>query len=101
MEESTSPTGHTLRPRNTSVVFGYWNALTWTRRWHGLAKASPPFGGRSRCERFSLTPPPNRTERHGNGAASILHQYPITHLIEMAGGSAAWDATGQPVVSQR
>jgi hydroxyacylglutathione hydrolase len=25
-------------------------------------------------------------------AASILHQYGITHLIEMAGGLAAWDA---------
>ena len=25
-------------------------------------------------------------------AASILHQYGITNLIEMAGGLAAWDA---------
>ena len=40
-------------PRNTSAVFGYWNALTWTRRWHGRAKASPPLGGKSRCERSS------------------------------------------------
>ena len=53
MAESSSPTGRTLRPRNTSAVFGYWNALTWTRRWHGRAKASSPPGGRSRCERSS------------------------------------------------
>ena len=32
-------------------------------------------------------------------AASILHQYGITHLIEMAGGLAAWEAAQLPVVS--
>jgi hydroxyacylglutathione hydrolase len=32
-------------------------------------------------------------------AASILHQYGITHLIEMAGGLAAWEAAKLPVVS--
>jgi len=31
-------------------------------------------------------------------AASILHQYGITHLIEMAGGLAAWDAAKLPVI---
>jgi rhodanese-related sulfurtransferase len=31
-------------------------------------------------------------------AASILHQYGITNLIEMAGGLAAWDAAQLPVV---
>src|SRR5271169_5617103 len=31
-------------------------------------------------------------------AASILHQYGITNLIEMAGGLAAWDAAKLPVV---
>jgi len=35
-------------------------AVAWAR------KASPPLGGRSRCERFSLTRPPKRTERYGN-----------------------------------
>ncbi len=34
-------------------------------------------------------------------AASILHQYGITHLIEMAGGLAAWEAAQLPVVSDR
>ena len=33
-------------------------------------------------------------------AASILHQYGITHLIEMAGGLAAWEAAKLPVVSR-
>ena len=32
-------------------------------------------------------------------AAGILHQYGITHLIEMAGGLAAWEAAKLPVVS--
>ena len=31
-------------------------------------------------------------------AASILHQYGITNLIEMAGGLAAWDAAKLPVI---
>jgi hydroxyacylglutathione hydrolase len=33
-------------------------------------------------------------------AASILHQYGITNLIEMAGGLAAWEAAKLPVVSE-
>ena len=33
-------------------------------------------------------------------AASILHQYGITNLIEMAGGMAAWEAAKLPVVSE-
>lgn len=33
-------------------------------------------------------------------AASILHQHGLTHLIEMAGGLAAWEAAQLPVVSQ-
>ncbi|HET6220375.1 MAG TPA: rhodanese-like domain-containing protein, partial [Acidobacteriaceae bacterium] len=33
-------------------------------------------------------------------AASILHQYGITNLIEMAGGLAAWDAAKLPVVEE-
>ena len=33
-------------------------------------------------------------------AASILHQYGITNVIEMAGGLAAWDAAKLPVVSE-
>jgi rhodanese-related sulfurtransferase/glyoxylase-like metal-dependent hydrolase (beta-lactamase superfamily II) len=33
-------------------------------------------------------------------AASILHQYGITNLIEIAGGLAAWDAATLPVASE-
>lgn len=33
-------------------------------------------------------------------AAGILHQHGLTHLIEMAGGLAAWEAAKLPVVSQ-
>jgi hydroxyacylglutathione hydrolase len=33
-------------------------------------------------------------------AAGILHQNGLTHLIEMAGGLAAWEAVELPVVSQ-
>ena len=32
-------------------------------------------------------------------AVSILHQYGITNLIEIAGGLAAWEAAGLPVES--
>ena len=33
-------------------------------------------------------------------AASILHQYGITNLVEIAGGIAAWEAAGLPVVAE-
>jgi rhodanese-related sulfurtransferase/glyoxylase-like metal-dependent hydrolase (beta-lactamase superfamily II) len=33
-------------------------------------------------------------------AASILHRYGITNLVEMAGGLAAWDAARLPLVSE-
>jgi rhodanese-related sulfurtransferase len=29
----------------------------------------------------------------------MLHQYGITHLVELAGGLAAWEAAKLPVVS--
>ena len=53
MAESSSPTGHTLRPRSTWADSRYWNALIWTRRWRGRARAPSPAGGRGRCERSS------------------------------------------------
>ena len=33
-------------------------------------------------------------------AASILQQYGITNLVEMAGGLAAWEAAGLPVIAE-
>jgi rhodanese-related sulfurtransferase len=57
-------------------------------------------------ERIAEIPRDGRIAIHCAGgyrssiAASILHQHGITHLIEMAGGLAAWDAAQLPVVSQ-
>ena len=56
-------------------------------------------------ERIAEIPRDRRIAVHCAGgyrssiAASILHQYGITHLIEMAGGLAAWEAAKLPVVS--
>ena len=56
-------------------------------------------------ERIAEIPRDRRIAVHCAGgyrssiAASILHQYGITQLIEMAGGLAAWEAAQLPVVS--
>jgi len=57
-------------------------------------------------ERIAEVPRDRRIAVHCAGgyrssiAVSILHQYGITHLIEMAGGLAAWEAARLPVISQ-
>ena len=57
-------------------------------------------------ERIAEIPRDRRIAVHCAGgyrssiAASILHQYGITNLIEMAGGIAAWDAAKLPVVTE-
>ena len=57
-------------------------------------------------ERIGEVPRDRRIAVHCAGgyrssiAASILHQYGITQLIEMAGGLAAWTAAQMPVVTQ-
>ena len=57
-------------------------------------------------ERIAEIPRDRRIAVHCAGgyrssiAASILHQYGITNLIEMAGGLAAWEAAKLPVVSE-
>jgi hydroxyacylglutathione hydrolase len=57
-------------------------------------------------ERIAEIPRDRRIAVHCGGgyrssiAASILHQHGMTHLIEMAGRLAAWDAAQLPVVSQ-
>ena len=66
--------GPTLKPRNTSAVFGYWSALTWTRQWRGRAKASPPLADRSRCERSSSNPHPTRNEPYTRTSYTRLHE---------------------------
>jgi hydroxyacylglutathione hydrolase len=56
-------------------------------------------------ERLAEVPRDRRIAVHCAGgyrssiAISILHQYGITNLMEMAGGLAAWDAAKLPVVS--
>ena len=56
-------------------------------------------------ERIAEVPRDRRIAIHCAGgyrssiAASILHQYGITNLVEMAGGLAAWEAAQLPVVS--
>jgi len=56
-------------------------------------------------ERLTEVPRDRRIAVHCAGgyrssiAISILHQYGITNLMEMAGGLAAWDAAKLPVVS--
>jgi hydroxyacylglutathione hydrolase len=57
-------------------------------------------------ERIAEVPRSRRIAVHCAGgyrssiAASILHHYGITNLIELAGGLAAWDAAKLPVVSE-
>src|SRR6267154_1114545 len=57
-------------------------------------------------ERIAEVPRDRRISVHCAGgyrssiAASILHHYGITNLIEIAGGLAAWDAAKLPVVSE-
>ncbi len=57
-------------------------------------------------ERIDEVPRDRRIAVHCAGgyrssiAVSILHQHGITNLIEIAGGLAAWDAAGLPVVSE-
>src|SRR5579859_6788069 len=56
-------------------------------------------------ERIDEVPRDRRIAVHCAGgyrssiAISILHQYGITNLIEIAGGLAAWEAAGLPVVA--
>ena len=56
-------------------------------------------------ERIAEIPRDRRIAVHCAGgyrssiAVSILHQYGITHLVELAGGLAAWNAAKLPVVS--
>jgi hydroxyacylglutathione hydrolase len=57
-------------------------------------------------ERIAEIPRDRRIAVHCAGgyrssiATSILHQYGITNLIEMAGGLAAWDAAQLPVIME-
>jgi rhodanese-related sulfurtransferase len=57
-------------------------------------------------ERMAEVPRDRRIAVHCAGgyrssiAASILHHYGVTNLIEIAGGLATWDAANLPVVTE-
>jgi len=44
--------GPYLETKENIGGFGYWNPLTWTRRWRGDAGLPSPVGLRSRCGPF-------------------------------------------------
>ena len=58
-------------------------------------------------ERIGEVPRGRRVAVHCAGgyrssiATSILHQYGITNLIELAGGLAAWESAKLPVISEK
>jgi hydroxyacylglutathione hydrolase len=85
------------------VVLDIRNPREWKAK-HILESLNIPLNHLQ--ERIAEIPRDRRIAIHCAGgyrssiAASILHQYGITNLIEMAGGLAAWDAAKLPVVSE-
>ena len=84
------------------LVLDIRNPREWTTR-HIAGSVNIPLNHLQ--ERIGEIPRDRRIAVHCAGgyrssiAASILHQYGMTRLIEMAGGLAAWDAAHLPVVS--
>src|SRR6202000_2233544 len=86
-----------LRLRNTSAAFGYWNALIWTKPSHGRAKASSPSKVRSKCGRYSSSPPRTATEqqtsknrqkqRTSDGGITLRAQGPLREKRPLSGGN--------------
>jgi rhodanese-related sulfurtransferase/glyoxylase-like metal-dependent hydrolase (beta-lactamase superfamily II) len=90
-----------LRGPGPPLVMDVRNPREWTAK-RIAGSVNLPLG-RLR-ERMEEVPRDRRVVVHCAGgyrssiAASILHQYGITNLVEMAGGLAAWDAAKLPVV---
>ena len=88
---------------NPPLVLDIRNPREWAER-HIERSVNIPLNHLQ--ERLGEIPRDRRIAVHCAGgyrssiAASILHQYGITNLIEMAGGLAAWDAAKLPVVSE-
>jgi hydroxyacylglutathione hydrolase len=88
---------------NPPLVLDIRNPREWAER-HIERSVNVPLNHLQ--ERLGEIPRDRRIAVHCAGgyrssiAASILHQYGITNLIEMAGGLAAWDAAKLPVVSE-
>src|SRR5215469_16012818 len=108
MANCYSPTGRTSRPRSMWAVFGYWKPQIWTRRWRGRARAPKRAVLRSRCERFSLCRPPQRTERYGSSQLALRSDVFETQLAtdlnkrkrQVSGGDRPLHAEGQPCVKR-
>src|SRR6185295_19342986 len=76
---SPSPTAPTSKPRNTSAASGSSSAPTWTKRWPGDAKPSPPAGFLSRCERSSQS---GRIERLQMRKLKIIEHISLDGVIQ-------------------
>jgi rhodanese-related sulfurtransferase len=95
--------GEELAGEDPPLVLDIRNPREWAAR-HIDGSVNIPLNHLQ--ERIGEIPRDRRIAVHCAGgyrssiAASILHQYGLTHLIEMAGGLAAWEAAQLPVVSQ-
>jgi rhodanese-related sulfurtransferase/glyoxylase-like metal-dependent hydrolase (beta-lactamase superfamily II) len=92
-----------LADANPPIVLDIRNPREWATK-HIAGSVNIPLNHLQ--ERIGEIPRDRRIAVHCAGgyrssiAASILHQHGMTHLIEMAGGLAAWEAAQLPVVSQ-
>jgi hydroxyacylglutathione hydrolase len=92
-----------LADRDPPLVLDIRNPREWATK-HIKGSVNIPLNHLH--ERIGEVPRDRRIAVHCAGgyrssiAASILHQYGITHLTEMAGGLAAWEAAKLPLVSQ-
>lgn len=91
-----------LRSANAPLLLDIRNVREWAAK-HIDGSVNVPLSHLQ--ERISEIPRDRRITVHCAGgyrssiAASILHQYGITQLAEMAGGLAAWEAARLPVIS--
>lgn len=91
-----------LAGENPPVLLDVRNPREWATR-HIEGSVNVPLNHLQ--ERIAEIPRDRRIAVHCAGgyrssiAASILHQHGITHLIEMAGGLAAWDAASLKVAA--
>jgi rhodanese-related sulfurtransferase/glyoxylase-like metal-dependent hydrolase (beta-lactamase superfamily II) len=94
--------GSATHPQTTPWVLDVRNPPEWSAK-HIPDSVNIPLNHLQ--ERIDEVPRDRRIAAHCAGgyrssvAASILHQYGITNLIELAGGLAAWEAAKLPVVT--
>ena len=92
-----------LASADAPVLLDVRNPREWATR-HIASSVNVPLNHLQ--ERIAEIPRDRRIAIHCAGGyrssigASILHQYGITSLIEMAGGLAAWEAAQLPVVAE-